>query len=166
MLNYNVLNDFVEKLKNAGITIDEIKAVAKAYSDGDIQHTLTAGDGIIISDDNIISASSVTNHLYRHIILLTTSLSSISDYVLLNLYTSDNTPFTFDSIKDYLISYRTGSGYSYEIEPATGYHNSSVVNGISAYLDDSTIKLIAHYGSSEGSISSLNQIKDTIIEIF
>lgn len=59
MINYNVLNEFVEKLKSAGITPNELKAVAKAFSNDDIQAKLTAGNNVQI-ENNVISATDTT----------------------------------------------------------------------------------------------------------
>lgn len=159
MLNYNVLNDFVEKLKNAGITIDELKAVAKAYSDGDVQHTLTAGNNITIVD-NVISATS-GSRLYLHNLNCLVNYPTYNGRIVLKIISTVNTPMTRNDI----VSYLTTNGHitTPMSLQATGYYENHAVNSI--YYEPNNDTLYYVYNTKDSTSFSPNQINDIITEL-
>ena len=135
------------------------------------QDALTAGSGITIQN-NVISASGATQHLYLHNITIYSGYSLI---ITTKIFTTNNTPFTVAN----LITWLNNNGFTsnrnlYEANGRTGSYEGSIVVGIYEEYNDMNVAYVPLTEVSsgtyiidnyEGASEGYTNINDVVIQL-
>lgn len=159
MINYNILNEFIEKLKSAGVTHEDLINVANAYKDEELQGTLTAGDNISINE-NVISATDTTYTAGDNINISNENVISATDTTYTagtgiditgNVISGDYEAGDNITIVDGVISATDGRGSIYKHHLSITH---STINTLECYID-----II----NNSSTVITFNDIYDSIV---